>query len=101
MERNTPRLVELLVELATLTWQKKITWTQLDDERSYQYQGPRAVAVILSQGENDEGPYVLSMRSGGKDTAILNETSNSDGGGPAEWNSMLAYLYALAKRASG
>jgi hypothetical protein len=41
------------------------------------------------------------MRSGGKDTAILNETSNSDGGGPAEWNSMLAYLYALAKRASG
>jgi hypothetical protein len=100
MERNTPRLVDLLEELATLTWQKKIHWEQLDDGRSYQYQGPRAVAVILSQGENDEGPYVLSLRSGGKDTASLSEAATPNGQGPETWNGMLAYLHALAKRAS-
>lgn len=102
MERNTPRLAELLMELAGLTWQKKINWERLDDGLSYQYQGPRAVAIIQSAGESDAGPYILFMRnSDGKDTASLSEVSTPDGDGPAEWNAMLAYLFALARRASG
>jgi hypothetical protein len=100
MEHNTPRLVDLLDEFIALTFLNKVTWQPLDDGRSYQYEGPRMLAVILSLGENDEGPYVLSLRSGKDETAYLDEATTSDRNGPETWNGMLAYLFSLAKRAS-
>jgi hypothetical protein len=101
MEHNSSRLIDLLEELRTLTWQKSIPWQALDGDASYQYQGPRAAVIISSQGDSGEGPYVMSVRdSSGEETGALTEAAEEGRERPASWNSSLAYLYALAKRSA-
>jgi hypothetical protein len=100
METNTPRLVDLVQQLVSKTEEgkkegKEVHWVLLDDGRSYQLLGPRAVVIITSEGDRGEGPYSLMLRDAtGTDTGKLLETEGSD------WNPSLSYLYSLAARTS-
>lgn len=101
MEVNTEGLVGLVGDLIDKTYRQQARWKLQDDAKSYQYSGNEAVALITSENEGGAGPYSLIFRdSTGIEIGAVNEAQGNNGE-PADWNSLLSYLYSLAKRREG